>query len=305
MFDYISNMKNILTAFIFLCSFSALSQSSTEIYLFDMKIDKGQITVSNGLNITRNKGYDNQPFFHPEKPLIYYTSSNDSTRIDSSDIKIYNYQTGKTTRFTTTSDREYSPTVTPDAQFISCILQRKNGAQDLAKYPIAGGQPKVLISHLKVGYHAWADENRVLMFILDDSIHFSLHFYDLSKDADTVIAENIGRGVNKIPGQNAMSFIQRISDTLSVIKKFDLNNDAVTNIIYTLKGKDLLTWLNNNTILMSDGKKIFSYQANAYEEFKDHKWKPVIIKGNTAMLKGITRLAVNADNTKLAIVVNE
>lgn len=270
-----------------------------------MKVDKGQITLSNGVNISKHKGYDNQPFFHPSKPFIYYTSSNDTARIDSSDIKIYNYQTGQTTRFTNTPDREFSPTVTPDAKFISCILQRKNGAQDLVKYSIEGGQLKTLVNHLKVGYHAWADENKVLMFILDDSVHFSLHFYNLRKDADTVIAENIGRSVNKIPGQNAMSFIQKISDTLSVIKKFDLNNDAVTNIIYSLKGKDLLTWLNNNTILMSDGKKIFYYQVNAYEEFKDHKWKPLIIKGNTAILKGITRLATNADNTKLAVVVNE
>lgn len=305
MFDYISNMKTIIASIIFLHSLNSFAQSSTEIYLFDMKVENAQITLSNGVNITKHKGYDNQPFFHFSKPLIYYTSSNDSTRIDSSDIRIYNYQTGQTTRFTNTADREFSPTVTPDEKFISCILQRKNGAQDLVKYPIAGGPPKTLINHLTVGYHAWADDNKVLMFILDDSVHFSLHFYNLSKDADTVIAENIGRGVNKIPGQNAMSFIQKISDTLSVIKKFDLNNDAVTNIIYTLKGKDLLTWLNNNTILISDGKNIFYYQVNAYEEFKDHKWKPVILKGNTSMLKGITRLASNADNTKLAVVASE
>lgn len=305
MFDYISNMKALITLSILLYSLSSFAQSSTEIYLFDMNVEKEQIILSNGINITKHKGYDNQPFFHPSRPLIYYTSSSDSTRIDSSDIKIYNYQTGQTTKFTNTPDREYSPTVTPDEKYISCIVQRRNGAQDLVKYPIDGGKPTTLISHLKVGYHAWADENKVLLFILDDSIHFSLHFYNLSKDGDTVIAENIGRGVNKIPGQGAMSFIQKISDTLSVIKKFDLNSDAVTNIIYTLKGKDLLTWLNNNTILMSDGKKIFYYHVNAYEEFKDHKWKPVIVKGNTAMLKGVTRLATNADNTKLAVVVNE
>ena len=287
-----------------LFSFS-FAQSSTDIYLFDMKADKGQVILSNGTNITNHKGYDNQPFFHPSKPLIYYASSDDSTRIDSSDIKIYNFQTKQTTRFTNTPDREYSPTVTPDEKFISCILQRRNGAQDLVKYPVEGGKPKLLINHLKVGYHTWASDTSLFLFVLDDSIHFSLHYYHLSNDIDTVVAENIGRGLNKIPAQNAMSFVQKITDTLSVLKKFNLGSGAVSNIIYTVKGKDQLTWLKNNVVLMSDGKQIFFYKEDPYSEFKDKKWKPVTISGSSLKLKSITRLATNAENTKLAVVVSE
>jgi len=270
-----------------------------------MKTDKGQIILSNGINITKHKGYDNQPFFHPTQPLIYYTSSDDSTRIDSSDIKVYNYQTKQSTRFTNTADREYSPTVTPDEKFISCILQRRNGAQDLVKYPIEGGKPKVLINHLKVGYHTWASDNSLFLFVLDDSVHFSLHYYHLVNDVDTVVAENVGRGLNKIPGQNAMSFVQKISDTLSVLKKFNLGTSAVSNIIYTVKGKDQLAWLQNNIIVMSDGKQIFFYKEDPYSEFKDKKWKPITITGSSIKLKSITRLATNAENTKLAVVVSE
>lgn len=284
-------------------SFS-FAQSGTDIYLFDIKLDKGQVVLSNGINITKHKGYDNQPFFHPSKPLIYYTSSNDSTRIDSSDIKIYNYETKQTSQFTNSPDREYSPTVTPDEKFISCILQRRNGKQDLIKYPIEGGKPKVLINHLKVGYHAWASNDNLFLFVLDDTSHFSLHYYHLANDADTVITENIGRGLNKIPGQNAMSFVQKISDTLSVLKKFNLSSGAVSNIVYTVKGRDQLTWMQNGIVLMSDGKQIFFYKEDPYIEFKDKKWKLATIVGTTK-LKSITRLAINSDNTKLAIVVSE
>ena len=289
----------------FLAFLYSSAQNGTEIYLFDLKSDKGQVILSNGTNITNHKGYDNQPFFHPTQPLIYYASSDDTASIDSSDIKIYNYQTKQTTRFTNTVDREFSPTVTPDGQFISCILQRKNGDQDLVKYPIGGGKPKVLINHLKIGYHAWASDNSLFLFVLDDSTHFSLHYYQLTNDMDTVIAENVGRGLNKIPGQNAMSFVQRISDTLSVLKKYDLSTAAVSNIVYTVKGKDQLTWLKNNTILMSDGKQIFYHKVDPYIEFKDKKWKPVTMIGTIPKLKSITRLATNADNTKLAVVVGE
>lgn len=295
-------MKYLLITFtIFPCLFCT-AQMSTEIFLFDLKITNGHVTISNGVNITNHRGYDNQPFFHPTEPVIYYSSFDDSAR---SDIKFYDYKTKQTANFTFTREREYSPTVTPDGNFISCILQRDNGAQDLVKYPIHGGKPTVLISHLKVGYHAWAGDNKLFLFVLDDSVHNSLHHYYLEKDADTVVAENIGRSLHKIPAQNAMSFVQKISDGQFVIKKFDLNSGVINSIIPALPGQDQLCWLQNSTILMSDGSKIFYYHEDAFTELKDRKWQPAIIEGDASMLKGVTRLATNSDNTKLAIVVSE
>jgi hypothetical protein len=302
---YIGVMKNLLIFFLALVFKCASAQGGTEIYLFDLKVEKGTVILSNGVNITHHKGYDNQPHFHPAQPLIYYTSSDNTSRIDSSEIKIYNYHTAQTTFFTRSKDREYSPTVTPDGRAISCILQKQNGEQNLVQYPIAGGEPKVLINHLTIGYHAWASSNSLLLFVLDDSIHNSLHYYTLGVNADTVVAENIGRSLHKIPGQEAMSFIQRISDTMAIVKKMQLKNGAITNLIYTPAGKDHLTWLKGNTVLMNDSRNIFSYTEKSTGELKDRKWKPVLVKGNLSMLKGITRMAVNADNTKVAIVVNE
>jgi len=247
-------MKQILTLLVTCTTFSSFSQSATEIFLFDMKIINGQVHVSNGINITRHKGYDNQPFFHPLQPIIYYSSFDDSDR---SDIKFNNYSKQQTSNFTVTRDREYSPTVTPDGKFISCILQRDNGAQDLIKYPIDGGKPEVMINHLKIGYHAWAGDNKLFLFVLDDSIHNSLHYYYLGKNADTVIAENIGRSLHKIPGQMAMSFVQKISDKEYTIKKYDLNTGIISTIIPALPGQDQLCWLQNGIILMS-------YEANYF-----------------------------------------
>jgi len=290
-------MKRSLLIFFAFIPLYSLGQTGSEIFLFDMRIKNGQVFLSNGTNITKHKGYDNQPFFHPGSPLIYYSSFDDSGR---SDIKYYDYEKNETSNFTITREREYSPTVTPDGKFISCIIQRDNGAQDLGKYPIEGGKAEVLINHLKIGYHAWAGENKLLLFVLDDSIHNSLHYYYLGKNADTVIAENTGRSLHKIPGQNAMSFVQKISDKLSIIKKFDMNTGVISTIISTLPGQDQLTWLQNAVILMSGGSKLFSYQAG-----KDKEWQPVIMEGDISLLKGATRLATNPGNTKLAIVVSE
>jgi hypothetical protein len=290
-------MKTTLFILFIISYYTSSGQAGSEIYLFDMKFTDGQVILSNGRNITNHKGYDNQPSFHPSQPVIYYSSFNDSDR---SDIKYYNYETKETKNLIVTHDREYSPTVTPDGQFISCILQKDNGAQDLIKYPIAGGKPQELIWHLKVGYHAWAGDTKLFLFVLDDSIRNSLHYYYLEKNTDTVVAENIGRSLHKIPGQNAMSFVQRIPGKPSVIKKFDMATGIISSIITALPGQDHLTWLQNAMIIMSDGNKLFvcqdKYEAN---------WQFVIVEGDSSMLKGVTRLAANADNSKLAVVVSE
>ena len=290
-------MKKLLLLVLVFSFLNSPGQTGSEIYLFDLKVTNRQVVVSNGMNITNHKGYDNQPFFHPSQPVIYYSSFNDSGR---SDIKYYNYVRKETKNLTFTAEREYSPTVTPDGQFISCIIQRDNGAQDLCKYPINGGKPQILINHLKIGYHAWAGENKLLLFVLDDSIHNSLHYYYLDMNADTVIAENIGRSLHKIPGQNAMSFVQKVSEKLSKIKKFDMSTGIISDIISTLPGQDHFTWLQDHMLLMSDGNKLF-----VCHDKLDSIWQPVIIKGDTTILKGVTRLATNIENTKLAVVVSE
>ena len=91
----------------------------TEIYLFDLSVKKSKVSVSTPQNITNHIGYDNQPFFHPSKPLLYYASADAEGKTD---IKTYNYELKTTRQLTITSDREYSPTLTPDGKFISCII---------------------------------------------------------------------------------------------------------------------------------------------------------------------------------------
>ncbi len=290
-------MKKVLLFFIFFYSLSPFAQTGSEIILFDLKMKEGQFFLSNPVNITNHKGYDNQPSFHPSQPIIYYSSFDDSSR---SDIKFYNYKTGQTSNLTVTRDREYSPTVTPDGKFISCIIQRDNGAQDLGKYPVEGGQPVVLIDNLKIGYHAWVDENKLFLFVLGDSNTNTLHYYNLSNKSDSIIADNIGRSLHKIPGQHAMSFIQKISAKENGIKKFDLASGKITAVISSLSGQDHIVWLQHNTIISGSEMNLFSFNTDV-----DKEWKPVIIQSGNILLKSVTRIAVNSDNTKLAVVISE
>lgn len=290
-------MKSVFIILLATIAVSAYGQTGSEILLFDMKVKKGRIILSNNVNITNHKGYDNQPSFHPDQPIIYYSSFDDSSR---SDIKYYNYKNKKTSNLTTTKDREYSPTVTLDKKFISCIIQRENGVQDLGKYPIEGGNPKILINDLKIGYHVWVTKDKLLLFVLGDSNTNSLHYYNLPDQSDSVIAINIGRSLHKIPGQQAMSFVQKVSEKEGLIKRLDLSTGVITTITSILQGQDHLAWLQNNILLTGNGTKLFSFQIDI-----DKEWQLVIIEGDVSVVKGISRLATNTGNTKLAVVVSE
>lgn len=267
------------------------AQTGTDIILFDLKVNAAGISLSNPVNITSHAGYDNQPFFY--KTDIYYSSA-DSGQMD---IKKYNYQTKITSTITHTADNEFSPTFTPDGKFISCILQRKNGKQDLVKYPINGGEPVMIIDNLKVGYHVWIDNNSLLLFVLEDTVTNGLHYYNTKTKDATRITTRIGRSLHKIPGKNAISFIQKDS-TAWFIKKYDVLSKKVSTIMATLPGHEDITWTNSGIIITSDGKEIY------YSKPGNNGWQKITMMTDE-LFKNVTRLALNKQNTKLAVVVAE
>lgn len=284
----------LIIAILFMAGSSLHAQTGSEIFLFDLTSKKNSLSLSNPKNITNHAGYDNQPSFHVDKPLVYYSSFNDDGR---SDIKIYNYKTGATTDLTKTTEREYSPTLTPDKEFISCIVQRDNNAQDLGKYPVDGGQPTVIIDNLIVGYHAWIDDSRLLLFVLGEPQ--TLRLYDTKTKTDKILAEKIGRSLHSIPSQNAMSFVHKISDNEWTIKRFDKMTGTITDIATTLPGREDLCWTPDGEIIMSDGTKIYSLDPD-----NEKKWIEIPMAVNEK-IKGITRLAINKKGNKLAVVVAE
>ncbi|MBI1770184.1 MAG: hypothetical protein HYR67_17585 [Bacteroidetes bacterium] len=290
-------MKKLL-AFIFL-SFAAkaFSQAGSEIFIFDLHVRRDNVSIDNPKNITNHKGYDNQPSFHTDKPLIYYASFNDDGR---SDIKFYNYKTEETKWLTQTSEKEYSPTLTLDRQYISCIIQRDNGAQDLGKYPIEGGEPIIIIDNLTVGYHVWADNSHLGLFVLGQGGEPNeLHYLRLPTKSDTILAQNIGRSLHKIPEETAISFVHKISEKEWTIKKFNTSNREISNIATTLPGNEDMCWTIDGKILMSGNSKIYWIDPKT-----DVVWKEVKIE-SALPLKGITRLAVSATGNKLAVVLAE
>jgi Tol biopolymer transport system component len=289
-------MKKLLALCCVLVPFLATAQPSTDIYLFDLSVKGGTVVLSKPRNVTPHPGYDNQPFFHPAKPVLYYAAAADSNRTD---LRSYNYRKKASQPITATREREYSPTLTEDRQFLSCIIQRDNGNQDLGKYPVAGGAPTVLVNNLKVGYHAWIDRTRLLLFVLAGP-ESELHYHDLATGRDSLLARNIGRSLNRIPNQPAISFMQKTAEGKWLIQRFDTQTKAITTIAPGLEGSEYFAWTGNGLLLMSNGSQIFWRKPGP-----DGTWQPVTIKGSGPALKQASRLAVNSTNDKLAVVVSE
>lgn len=288
-------MKYTLTLVAIFTSSVLMAQTGSEILLFDLKVKKDKVIISNPKNVTNHKGYDNQPSFHTDQPILYYSSFNDEGRAD---ILSYNYKTGVNTAITKTSEREYSPTLTPDKSSLSCIIQRDNGAQNLGKYPVDGGEPTVIIDNMTVGYHAWADNSHLALFILGEP--HTLHYLRLPTKADTILAQNIGRSLHKIPGERAISFIQKTADNNWEIKKLESETMKITFIAATLPGIEDIAWTADKKIISSDGTKIYFL-----DPVKGEKWIEVSTESGSELLRGVTRLSVNTKGNKLAVVISE
>jgi tricorn protease-like protein len=287
--------SSVLKLLFFLASVSAAAQPATDIFVFDLDVTKDKITIRNPKNITAKQGYDNQPFFHPEMPLLYFVSANTEARTD---IFEYNLKSGQTKKITDTHDKEYSPTVTPDKQFLSCILQTDSGAQDLVKYPINGGTPTPLIQNKVVGYHTWANAKQVVVFTLPQP--FKLEVVNLESGQSLTVAEGIGRSIHKIPGKEAISFVKKISDTEVEIQMLNMTSMTTSTVTKSPDGKEHdMVWTSDGKIFMSVDKGLFFIDPG-----KSFEWKPIIIESGISIAT-ITRMAVSPDGKKIAIVMSE
>lgn len=286
-------MKKLL-ALLFISN-ALFAQNGSEIYLLDLSNSGGNITLSNPKNITNRVGYDNQPFFHPSKSLLYYTSMQNGQ----TDIWSYNLKTGIVLQITNTIDSEYSPTVTPDKKNLSCIVQRKsNGDQDLVKYNISNPLETQLIFESqktgKIGYQAWLNSNELITFVLGEPQ--TLHYQILSIKKDTIIAPNIGRSLHLIPKQKAFSFVQQV-DKKWMIRSFNPSKNTITDIAESNpESEHYNTWTSDGIILESKNTELLSYDSATKQ------WKSVILPESLPKKK-ISRMTVKGN--KIAIVIEE
>ncbi len=273
----------------------ALGQTAppaTDIYMVNIRMDGADFRIQGQpVNLTDRDGYDNQPFFAPDGRSFLYTSSSDGQ----TDIYRYDIANRSTHRMTSTSESEYSPTVMPDGKSFSVIRVEADGTQRLWKFPTDGGAPSLVLQEIKpVGYQAWADAKTVLIFVLGEPP--TLQKADTATGKSEVIIENVGRSLHKVPGQEAVSFVHKVSEKDWQIKSLETGTGEIRTITKTLPQREDYAWTPAGTLVMARDGKLYSF----YPE-RDKEWKEVADFAS-AGVRGITRLSIAPDGERLVLV---
>src|SRR2546425_2442757 len=267
---------------------------SSDIFIVDVKTERGEMRFSQPVKITTFVGYNNQPSFMPDGRSILYTSIRDKQ----ADIYRYDLRSGASSRVTNTPESEYSPTLMPDGRNISVVRVEGDGTQRLWKFPLNGGQPSLILEHIKpVGYHLWIDDHTLALFILGSKGKpNTLQIVDVPSEKAEVVAENPSRILRRIPNQNKFGFVHKISEREWTIKEFDLRTRTSASLTATLPGVEDYAWLPSGVLLMAKDSKVFSMvplRGKTWEEIGDF---------SKAGLKGITRIAISPKGNRIAIV---
>nr|WP_310586500.1 serine hydrolase [Runella sp.] len=264
----------------------------TEIYLTDLKVNAGNISVGKPSNITKRAGYDNQPSFTQDgKKLLYTQQANGQT-----DIWTYDLGRKTNTTLTKTTESEYSATVMPDGKHFSVIRVEPDGTQRLWQFDLATGQnPKLVLPSIKpVGYHCWYGADSLVLFVLGQPN--TLQLARISTDQGQTITTNVGRSLLRIPSQKAVSFVHKLSANEWQVEALDMSTLQAKKLIQTPAGSEDCAWITDGTLLMAQGAKLYKWNPKS-----DTDWQ-LLADWSGLGIKQITRLAVNPKSTQLAFV---
>ncbi len=277
---------------VILIAINAYAQPETEVYLFDLSISNGEIQVENPRNVSNNEGYDNQPSFSEDSKFIFFAS----TRNGQTDIRKYDVSSGANEWVTNTEGSEYSPTPRPGSNTLSSILLEEDGRQLLWEYDLESGNGEVLIPFTKIGYHAWLDVDNLFSFVL--GITPTFQEINVPRQQAEIILENAGRSIHKIPGKNAISFIDKNPESW-VISAYYPETKRFEALKVTPEGSEDICWTSDQTILIGQGSRILSWKLGVESDWQE------VVNLDDFDLQNISRMAISPDQSLLTVVVSE
>lgn len=273
---------------------AAAAPPATDIYVADLRVADGRVIVGVPVNVTTRPGYDNQPFFLRDGRSFLYTSIHEDGQAD-----IYRYDLDRKTsvRLTATRESEYSPTPLPDGNGFSVVRVEADSTQRLWAFDEDGTHPRLVLDSIKpVGYHAWADAHTLVLFVLGTPPTLQIADTRTPGARGAIVAQNIGRSLQRMPESAAIAFLQRDSVAGNWIKQVNPNTKGLTPLVQALDSADFFTWTPGGIALAARGTKLYQrnpQRGKGWEEIADF---------SAAGLTNVTRLAVSPKGDRLAIV---
>jgi hypothetical protein len=279
-----------------------------DIYVADLSLFEGLYYLGPVQNVTnRTYSYDNQPMFTPDsRSLLYTTEFRNGDRVQT-EIHRYYLSSRRETRITRTEESEYSPTPIPGDRAFSVIRVEADSTQRIWRFTMQGMDGEVLFRNLDtVGYHAWGNETTLLLYILgraptDEAPAGgapTIRIADLTTGQIKVVAEGVGRSLNKIPNRNAWSFVERVSRDEAWISEVNIGTREVRRIVSTVGGGEFHAWTPEGVLIMAMGSRIYQWDPEVDEAGMD--WRR--IADLEPMGVTVSRITVSPDGSKIAIV---
>jgi hypothetical protein len=193
----------------------------------------------------------------------------------------------------TMPESEYSATPVPQSDRFSVVRVEADSTQRLWSFAADGSDPRLVLPNIKpVGYHAWLDANRLVLFVLGSPA--TLQIADVRTGTAHVIGSNIGRALQVVPGRDAFTFVQHNADSTSSIVLYDVASGKKETLVNTLPN-EYHVWLADGTLISANGSVLYQWRR------RDRGWSYLADLGASG-ITGITRLALSPDERSLVIV---
>jgi hypothetical protein len=294
----------LITGLIGLMIFSASAKMpGFDIYIGDLAVQDTRLEVSHLKALTDRAEYDNQPLFLPDGSSLLYTSALTNNEIEQTDSMLISLESGQVLNLTNSIESEYSPTLMPSGDSFS-VIRAANDEQKLWRYPLYSGQQsskpasELLTSINPIGYHAWIDNNRVMLFVLGEP--HTLQLADIRKQTSQVLDQNIGPSLFAIPHSSLMSYTASIGEGENIqwqLKSYHPETGQIKLVTTLPKGAYYYAWAGNGFAIAAVGSMLMQWdKANI-----DKSWRPFADVSDVCP-KGVTRLTSNLQNSKIALV---
>lgn len=270
----------------------AAQAPGTDIYLATLYREGLGLGVGSVVNVTSRPGYDNQPSFTPDGRSIFFTSA----REGQTDIYRYDLAARTTAQVTATPESEYSPTVMPDGRHLSVVRVERDSAQRLWQFGLDGKPDRPILDSIKpVGYHTWLAKDTVFLFVLGTPA--TLRRADVARGTADILASDIGRTILRIPGSNAVSYVQRDSAG-GWIRAIHPVTGAGRNLVRLPEGTEFYAWTPQGELLSAAGNRVLQWGAG------QQGWVEVV-RFTEPGLQKISRIAVSPSGDRIALVSEE
>jgi hypothetical protein len=187
-----------------------------DVAIFTARYDPATARVTDATNITPGKGANFQPAFTRDGRAVLFASD----RSGSNNVYRHELASGQTTALTATPHNLYSPTPLPDGSGFSAIrvvdadpaygIERT--APSLWRFGWDGQEIAPVVPVMRVGYHAWVDEQRLALFIVDDVPERNAHravLFNRATGQSTPLTDKPGRSLGRTADSKRALFVDQ------------------------------------------------------------------------------------------------